>query len=230
MLSTNDCITGPVPGNDAQALREQMVASAVPGVIYSVRIAADGSISMPFATSATDDIFGVTGVSLESFLKDFGETGRFVLPEDMARIRSSLSEAGKTLMPWRQEFRIQHPKKGERWIEANANPIPELDGATLWGCYVQDVTDRKLVDEALHYKNELLSAQQEASVDGILVVNTDFSINSMNSRFAAMWGLPQDLIERSQGDPRVFDTAICRSRRVCQWSEAPVSGSIRQKP
>ena len=196
MLSTNDCITGPVPGNDAQTLREQMVASAVPGVLYSVRIAADGSMSMPFATPAIDDIFGVPGVSFESFLKDFEETGSSVLPEDIARIRGSLSEAGRTMMPWRQEFRIQHPKKGERWIEANANPLPEPDGAILWSGYVQDITDRKIVDEALHYKNELLFAQQEASIDGILVVNTDFSINSMNSRFAEMWGLPQDLIDR----------------------------------
>ena len=197
-MRTINSIPGSLPGYDTHALREQIIAmlSAVPGLLYSVRIAADGSLSMPFATPAIDDLFGVSAVSFESILRNFGETGDFVHPEDMSRLHGSLFEARTNLMPWRQEFRIRHPKKGERWIEASANPLPEPDGSILWRGYVQDITDRKIVDEALHYKNELLFAQQEASIDGILVVNTDFSINSMNSRFAEMWGLPQDLIDR----------------------------------
>lgn len=48
---------------------------------------------------------------------------------------------------------------------------------------------------ALSYQAALLTAQMECSPDGIIVVDAESRITSRNSRFAAMWGVPESLLD-----------------------------------
>jgi PAS domain S-box-containing protein len=64
-----------------------------------------------------------------------------------------------------------------------------------------DVTERQRAEDELRFRNALLSTQQEASIDGILVVDGDRRIVSFNSRFAEMWGIPRDLLESGPNEP-----------------------------
>ncbi len=56
------------------------------------------------------------------------------------------------------------------------------------------LAEGKKAEEALRFKNLLLSTQQESSVDGILVVGETGEILSYNSMFADMWGIPADIL------------------------------------
>jgi len=56
------------------------------------------------------------------------------------------------------------------------------------------LAEGKKTEEALRFKNLLLSTQQESSVDGILVVGETGEILSYNSMFADMWGIPADIL------------------------------------
>ncbi len=56
------------------------------------------------------------------------------------------------------------------------------------------LAEGKKTEEALRFKNLLLSTQQETSLDGILVVGKSGDILSYNSRFADMWGIPADIL------------------------------------
>jgi PAS domain S-box-containing protein len=64
-----------------------------------------------------------------------------------------------------------------------------------------DVTERRRAEDELRFRNALLSTQQEASIDGHLVVDGDGRIVSFNSRFAEMWGIPCDVLESGPGEP-----------------------------
>jgi signal transduction histidine kinase/CheY-like chemotaxis protein len=67
----------------------------------------------------------------------------------------------------------------------------------------QEIAARKKADEEVAFKNSLLSAQQEASIDGILAVDANDKIVLFNRRFVEMWNIPSKLIQ-SRDDPPVL--------------------------
>ena len=56
-------------------------------------------------------------------------------------------------------------------------------------------------DEELRFRNIILSTQQEASIDGILVVDGNNSIISYNKRFIEIWEIPPQLVESKDDGP-----------------------------
>ncbi len=59
----------------------------------------------------------------------------------------------------------------------------------------------------LQFKNTMLLTQQETSPDGILVVDEEGKLLSLNQRFVEMWGLPSDILE-SQSDERALQWVL----------------------
>lgn len=59
---------------------------------------------------------------------------------------------------------------------------------------IRDVTERKRSDTALREALSLVTATLESTADGILVVTADGRIAGANERFAAMWGIPAELL------------------------------------
>ncbi|MDD2366464.1 MAG: PAS domain S-box protein [Desulfuromonadaceae bacterium] len=66
---------------------------------------------------------------------------------------------------------------------------------------VLDITERKSSERALLFKNILLSTQQEASLDGILVVDENAKILSINQQFIEIMGIPSSLIDAKEDEP-----------------------------
>ena len=66
---------------------------------------------------------------------------------------------------------------------------------------ILDITERKRAEEALVFQNILLSTQQEASIDGILVVDENARILSFNRRFVEIMGIPSQLLETREDEP-----------------------------
>jgi PAS domain S-box-containing protein len=77
----------------------------------------------------------------------------------------------------------------------------ELGGRAVLVESFVDITERKKFEEELRFKNVIMSTQQEASIDGILVVGEDNSIVSCNSRFVEMWGIPPELVAKKDDAP-----------------------------
>ncbi|MDU0458012.1 MAG: PAS domain S-box protein [Geobacteraceae bacterium] len=66
---------------------------------------------------------------------------------------------------------------------------------------VIDITERKKAEDELAFQNLLLSTQQEASIDGILVVDENARILSFNRRFVEIMGIPPQLTESKEDEP-----------------------------
>jgi two-component system sensor histidine kinase/response regulator len=60
-----------------------------------------------------------------------------------------------------------------------------------------DICDRKQAEANLRRSNAILKAQQEASIDGILVVDENNRVVSYNQRFCQLWQIPETLIHNS---------------------------------
>ena len=65
---------------------------------------------------------------------------------------------------------------------------------------IRDITERKLAEEELRFNNVILTTQQEASIEGILVVDENGIIVSYNNRLIEMWNIPQELIEKKSDE------------------------------
>jgi PAS domain S-box-containing protein len=68
----------------------------------------------------------------------------------------------------------------------------------------QEIAERKKSEEELLFKNVLLEAQSEASIDGILVVNDKGRSIFFNKRFGEMWNIPQDILD-AKNDKMMLD-------------------------
>jgi len=81
-------------------------------------------------------------------------------------------------------------------FESRYNPIRNDKGEItgLIGVSV-DITERQRTEEALRRSNALLQAQQEAAIDGILIINENRQVASYNQRFVELWQIPPGIIQ-----------------------------------
>jgi PAS domain S-box-containing protein len=140
--------------NDARETRRALVeerdrflrlAETVPGAVHAFRVRPDRSSSFPFATAAIESIYGV---SREALAADAEIGAENIHPDDVPYVRAALEESERNLTPFRCEWRMLHPQRGEIWVEGHSVPTREPDGGTLWYGVIIEVTERKRAEEA----------------------------------------------------------------------------------
>ncbi|MHA6193889.1 sensor domain-containing diguanylate cyclase [Pseudomonas wadenswilerensis] len=126
-------------------LLEKLTAQ-VPGGIYQFRLNPDGTSCFSYSSEGLRDIYEVEPALLR---QDATTVFERIHPDDLARVRFSIRESADHLTPWREEYRVQLPKAGLRWVRGEATPEPLPDGGTLWHGYLTDISDLKRVEEEL---------------------------------------------------------------------------------
>lgn len=134
------------------------IAASAPGVICSFRLRRDGTACFPYVSPAVEDVYGIGAETLKN---DAAPLFERVHPDDVEHLNATIAESARTLSPWRAEWRMRHPAKGEVWIEGRSVPEPESDGSILWHGFIHDITEHKRAEEALRLadrrKNEFLA-------------------------------------------------------------------------
>jgi PAS domain S-box-containing protein len=138
----------------AERDRLTTISTTAPGVLHSFRLTPDGHASFPYASPTIRDIYGF---SAEDLKEDASVVMTRVHPEDLQRIRESVLYSQRTLTPWRAEYRVLHPERGEIWVEIYSVPRREEDGAVVWHGYIMDVSTRKRSD-ALQLRSQKMEA------------------------------------------------------------------------
>jgi PAS domain S-box-containing protein len=106
----------------------------------------------------------------------------------------------------------------------------------------QNITERKREQEAMDKKNVSLLTQQEASIDGILVVDEEGEVASVNQNFFKIMGVPEklrgekgskpllDFVARQMVNPKEYGDRVqflFKHRLVCSHEEVSLkSGTI----
>ena len=105
----------------------------------------------------------------------------------------SVIQSGKALINREEPTVFSSSKTG--WHLATKVPLrdPQKKIIGLVGIS-RDITERKMMEEALKESVSLLQATLESTADGILVVDKSGKIASYNKRFTKMWRIPDNVV------------------------------------
>ncbi len=161
--------------------RLAQIAASVPGVIFVFHLATDDTASIPYCSSGIYDIFGVNPADVSADATPIFAT---VPADDLAQVFALLHASRQTMTPTYLEFRSQHPTKGELWVAIHASPVREADGSFLWYGFGADITERKRIQEELHYQADLLANVNDA----VIATDLDRCITSWNKGAEQLYG------------------------------------------
>jgi signal transduction histidine kinase len=140
---------------ERRALEEKLekIVATVPVVICSFRLKPDGTACLPYASPAIKDIYDIRP---EDLAESADPVFALVHPDDLESLLASIMQSAHAMRPWRHEWRVWHPTKGEIWMEGHSLPEREPDGAILWHGYIHDVTLQKQIEDKLRRQAEQL--------------------------------------------------------------------------
>jgi len=144
------------------------ITAIVPQAICSFRFRPDGSACLLYASPKWADIYGLPP---EEVTNDAAPAFAWVHPDDLEHLRTTIAESARSVSEWHTEWRVQHPAKGEIWIEGRAAPKIEPEGGALWHGFIHDVTERKKAEEVLCRTNEELSVLFDAVPIPVWIAN-----------------------------------------------------------
>ena len=143
-----------------------------------------------YVSPAYETIWGRSCNSLYALPQSFTDA---VHPKDQTRILALLAER---MEGYDEEYRILQPDGTLRWIHDRAFPIHNAQGEVyrLAGI-AEDITDRKQAEETLNRQLALI----EASIDGIVMLNTNGEYTYLNEAQVKLFGY--DCAEELLGKP-----------------------------
>lgn len=172
----------------------------VPGAICQFRLYPDGHKTIPYASEGIEQIYEFTPEQLK---EDADILLPRLYPEDLSRVIASIQQSAKTMELYRDEYRVQLPRRGLRWLEVNSKPERLDDGSILWHGYILDITERKRVEEALLESEERYRSLIAAMAEGIVFQDADGKIIACNPSAERILGLTREqMMGRDSLDPR----------------------------
>ena len=130
----------------ARDLLLKKLSAHVPGGIYQFKMEFDGRFRVIYASDGIREIYELEP---DVLLLDAESIFTRIHPQDSTRVRASILASADTLSPWREEYRVQLPIRGLRWVRGEATPEELPGGGVLWHGYISDISDLKRVEEEL---------------------------------------------------------------------------------
>ncbi len=119
----------------------------------------------------------------------------FHAPDVAERLRQEVLPALFERGHWHGELELIALDGRRTPVEENLFLIRDSEGSPRYiGNIVTDITARKEAEQRLQFTNAVLSAEQAASIDGILVVDDAGKIISSNPCFAQIWGIDESVL------------------------------------
>ena len=167
------------------------IACQLPGVVFQFRLRPDGSCCLPYASKVLFDIYRIDP---EDVLDDASALFAVVHPDDLAQHLASIHASARDLSPWRNEYRLKFADGGECWLFGNALPQREADGSVLWHGFVSDITERRMIEDALRESEFRWKFAIEGSGDGLWDWDVSHSTVFFSKRWKEMLGFAENEI------------------------------------
>ena len=119
-----------------------------------------------------------------------------VHPEDIALVYKSFGQAVSGQQTFSLEFRVQNAMTQQyEWFYIKGVPRMEAGEFTGFIGTGVNIHEQKIILSQLEYRKALLEAHNEASIDGILIVDAKGKILTYNHRFVEIWNMPQQIVD-----------------------------------
>ncbi|HEV8714372.1 MAG TPA: response regulator [Candidatus Binatia bacterium] len=174
--------------------RYHRIAANVMGMVYQFVLRPDGSVSFPFVSEGSRELFGLDPRYVQqhpSHLIDL------IHPEDRPAFDRSVGESAASLEPWKWEGRFFLAPGIARWVQGIARPERQANGEILWDGLLIDITERKRTEEVMKEQMRLASLgadvgkalTQSDALPDMLQRCTAALVQHLGAAFARIWTL-----------------------------------------
>jgi signal transduction histidine kinase len=159
------------------------MTAAVPGAVFQLSEAPDGSRSFSFVSDGILRLCRDAGYDTEDREDPRQTAARLItriMPSDRAAAERSLALSHDTLEPWRADLRWSAEDDGEiRWLSVQARATRHADGSTVWtGVMVDATEERRAAAERTAFEAKMREAQKAESL-GILAGGIAHDFNNL---------------------------------------------------
>ncbi|MGQ9865935.1 MAG: adenylate/guanylate cyclase domain-containing protein [Pseudanabaenaceae cyanobacterium] len=128
------------------------IADNFPGLIYRTVLHADGTVTIPYLSTCTEDVFGL---SVNDIVLHLEWVFDLVHPEDRQTLMAAVESSIVDLQPFDCEYRL--PMCPTRWVRLFARPFRTPLGDTVWDGAIVNITPQKEVEVARQQLLEVLA-------------------------------------------------------------------------
>ena len=151
-----------------ELFRVKKATEQMPGAIYQFILDADGTSRFPYASEGIRLIYEVSPMQLQ---RDAKQAFARMHPDDFDHISEGIRLSARALSPWHQQFRVNLPRQGLRWLEGSAIPEARANGSVLWHGYLVDVTERKALEIASEMEHERTRVTLRSIGDAVITTD-----------------------------------------------------------
>ncbi len=122
----------------------------------------------------------------------------YILPEHHDMVKKTINDVIKTGLPGSYAIQGTGPEGKISWYNTQVGPLKagsDVNGVVL---FIQDITEQKLVEEALRESEEKYRNLFEFSPDAILLIGLDGSILECNEAATKLLGVPEEKLMGTQ--------------------------------
>jgi diguanylate cyclase (GGDEF)-like protein/PAS domain S-box-containing protein len=173
------------------------------GVVYRCR--ADEHWTTEYASAGALGLFGWRAEELIGTPRLAADT--LILVEDRVRVREEVVEAIRAQRRFLVEYRVMTRNGVVKWVADRGIGVFDAHGAVAWiEGFVEDVTERRLAQEALRVAEERYRSIFEHAVEGIFQSSPDGRYVRVNPALARTLGYdsPEDLIAGVTSPERLY--------------------------
>ena len=151
----------------------------------------------------SDELYRIFGLERTQFAPSFDAYEARIHPDDRERIRNLWRQAFADRKPLAYTYRIIRPDGTTRYLSSKAHVEVDAQDHPMRAFGVAlDLTELHEAELELRRSHAILKAEQEADLDGILIVDECHQVLSYNRRFQELWGFPDSLM--ATGSERVL--------------------------
>jgi PAS domain S-box-containing protein len=174
--------------------------------------------------SWSDEVFRITGILPSRFSGTLTDFFNILHPDDRGQLRESMDTACRKREPLAIDFRIIRPDGSVRHLQAQGKVVLDENGRPLrLAATLQDITERKLSEQAIQDLNQELQARMtELSAVNKELEGFSYSVShDLRAPLRAIDGYSKMLVEdfgdQAQGDMRRYlDVIMANARKMGQ--------------
>lgn len=202
--------------NLQQAQQIMEISESIPGAIFQLKFAADGTISLPFISNSVKKLYGE---KIEKSKTNIHELLSMLHPDDHALLIETITSSAHTLESFSIKCRFLAADASQyRWFRIAAMPSRLTDGSVTWNGTIVDVTKGEEAQRLVRENNERLKLVMKATNDAVWDWDLEKNTLYYSDNYSEMFGyeMEEQFINVNHWQERIHPDDYDRVRLTVQ--------------